>query len=49
MSKETIEEAAAKELEYIHESARGFDFDLGFKTGMVKGAIWQEKRMYSEE
>ncbi len=46
---ETIEEAAAKELEYIHESARGFDFDLGFKTGMVNGAAWQAERMYSKE
>ena len=46
---ETIEQAAKRELEYIHETARGFDFDLGFKTGMVIGAEWQAKRMYSEE
>ena len=49
MSKETIEEAAERELEYIHEAARGFDFDLGFKTGMVRGAEWQEGRKYSKE
>ncbi len=46
---ETIEEAAERELEYFHEVSRGFDFDLGFKTGMVKGAEWQAKRMYSKE
>ena len=46
---ETIEQAAKRELEYIHETARGFDFDLGFKTGMVRGAEWQEGRKYSKE
>lgn len=46
---ETLEEVLKNELEFIHNSCRNFDFDLGFKTGGLIGAKWQQERMYSEE
>ncbi len=52
MKKETLEGAVKSELEFIHNSCRNFDFDLGFKTGGLIGAKWQQeqdKNKYSEE
>lgn len=46
---ETLEEVLKNELEFIHNSCRNFDFDLGFKTGGLIGAKWQQERMYSEK
>lgn len=49
---ETLEEALKNELEFVHNSCRNFDFDLGFKTGGLIGAKWQQEQdnnKYSEE
>lgn len=46
---ETVEERLKNELKFIHSFGRNSDFDLGFKTGGLVGAKWQEKMMYSEE
>jgi hypothetical protein len=40
---ETVEEALKNELEFIHNSVRNFYFDLGFKTGGLIGAKWQQE------
>jgi hypothetical protein len=44
---ETLEEALKNELEFVHNSCRNFDFDLGFKTGGLIGANWQSKQLLS--
>jgi hypothetical protein len=52
MKQETLEDAVKSELEFIHNSCRNFDFDLGFKTGGLIGAKWQQEQnenKYSEE
>jgi hypothetical protein len=41
---ETLEEALNNELVFIHNSCRNHDFDLGFKTGGLLGAEWQQER-----
>jgi hypothetical protein len=41
MDKETLEEAAENEYPTIHEQYQGDAF--------IKGAKWQQERMYSEE
>jgi len=49
---ETLEESLKKELEFTHDSIRNMDFDLGFKTGSLIGAKWQQeqdKKLYSDE
>ena len=43
MKQETLENAVKSELEFIHNSCRNFDFDLGFKTGGLIGAKWQQE------
>jgi len=48
MEKETIEEALNSEIKLVHDVVRNKDFDLGFKTGGIIGAKWQQERMYSE-
>jgi len=49
MKQETLEEILKNEIEFIHNSVRNYDFDLGFKTGGLIGAKWQQERSYSEE
>ncbi len=49
---QTLEGALKNELEFVHNSCRNFDFDLGFKTGGLIGAEWQaeqDKKTYSEK
>jgi hypothetical protein len=46
---ETLEEVAERELNYIHDATRNFDFDLGFKTGCLIGYKQQNNNLYSEE
>ena len=41
---ETLEETLKNELEFVHNSCRNFDFDLGFKTGGLIGAKWQQEQ-----
>jgi hypothetical protein len=42
---EKIEEVIKNELEFLHNSCRNFDFDLGFKTGVFIGANWQQENI----
>ena len=44
---ETLEEALKGELEFIHNSCRNYDFDLGFKTGALIGANWQQEQIFN--
>jgi hypothetical protein len=46
---QTLEGALKNELEFVHNSCRNFDFDLGFKTGGLIGAEWQAERSYTQE
>lgn len=51
-NEETLEEVLKNELEFIHNSCRNFDFDLGFKTGGLIGTKWQQeqdKKLYRDE
>jgi hypothetical protein len=44
MKQKTLEESLKDELEFIHNSVRNLDFDLGFKTGGIIGAKWQQEQ-----
>jgi len=48
-TQETLEEVLKNEIEFIHNSVRNSDFDLGFKTGGLIGAKLQQERRYSDE
>jgi hypothetical protein len=45
---ETLEEVLKNDLEFIHNSQRNSDFDLGFKTGGIIGAKWQQEQIYNK-
>jgi hypothetical protein len=46
---ETLEEAVENKFGKVNPTLGKSDYRMGFESGLVKGAKWQQERSYSEE
>ena len=49
METETLEEVAENKFGKVNPTLGKSDYRMGYESGLIAGAKWQQKRMYSEE
>ena len=49
MNRETLEEVVVNKFGLVDPILGKSDYRIGFESGLIQGAKWQQQRMYSEE